>query len=290
MNMRNRSICFPAVILLVGCRTETVEPAAGPSVASKATALAPAAPEFGAPVAYSTSPTASVWMQPMDLSTSVGVTPLAVKFSGKGAIGSGTLADAAARLTLRTWPELESVAITTRATDTTPTAPAQVEAVPSAPLSDRWYVLTLAALPAGASFEAGYPVKRLSDTSYGVRFRPGEEAVVTQIRVCPKVDGQVSVAVDLSERLIARDSDSPLLNLPPAVASLCGATTRPLPPSGAKTIMFTCTAMDLGRAVQVELRGSALRTVAGSAVPALVHSFVPGTVEKWADGCRVFRP
>jgi hypothetical protein len=147
-------------------------------------------------------------LEPMDMMTAVGNSPLHVLVSKLGtADASDVLERVAAAVQLRTWPELDEVPTTTSQSVEGPGAGDQagyghVYLQPSTPLTDRWYALVLESVPSGVDLPAFASVHTTDSGKHVARFRVGSEPVVTGLRVYAKEAQKQVVYVDFSERVV----------------------------------------------------------------------------------------
>jgi len=147
-------------------------------------------------------------LEPMDMMTAVGDSPLHVLVSKLDAAdASRVLERVASAVKLRTWPELAEVATNASksvetSSSTTQAGYGHVYLQPAAPLTDRWYALVLESVPAGVELPAFASVHQTEAGKHVARFRVGSQPVVTGVRLYDK-EGQKQVAyVDFSERVV----------------------------------------------------------------------------------------
>lgn len=180
----------------------------------------------------------SLVLTPDDLLSDTGATPIVVKVSS-GLVSSDTLASIASSTRLRTFPELETVPITTKphVADPFPTgnvgkdsgAPADYDAyvtvTPAQALdSSRWYVLTVDTVPADVRPASLMPIVK-EGPKYGARFRVGSGPVVRQI----EVHGDGTTLIEFSEGVAIDPKSLPTyLSAASADATACTYT----PPGG----------------------------------------------------------
>jgi hypothetical protein len=154
-----------------------------------------------------TRPAPTIQLEPDDLTTATGQTPLQVIVSNLGApVGPDLLGQIARAVTLKTWPNMVDVPITvSKIVDATGTSDqdefAHIYFSTSNPLADRWYALSVLSLPAGAKWTKFANVLTLKDGSRVSRFRPGSDPVVAGIRVYAKDSSKEVVYVDFSEHV-----------------------------------------------------------------------------------------
>lgn len=183
---------------------------------------------------------------PDDLTSDVGAAPLT--FNVNGNISASDLQAVADGVSLRTYPELQPVSVTTTThlAETAPTGPmpktdaaappvdvnaysSYVVVLPTSALTqDQWYVVTVDTLPAAVKPPGLGPLKKESPR-YGARFRLGSAPVIRQIDAIQ--DGTLIVrfseAVAVDEKTVAN-----LLKVANPDSSECsyvpnGSTTPP---------------------------------------------------------------
>jgi hypothetical protein len=220
----------------------------------------------------------------------------------------------AGTVTLRTWPEQAIVpSKIARIVDASGKSDqdefAHIYLTPSAPLADRWYALSIDALPPGAAWPVFASVLDAKSGARVSRFRVGSEPVVAGVRVYMKDPATKVVHIDFSERITG---DARLIDAtysggsslgcqpevaappPPPSAGAAGAT----PPPGARadasvtSVRLTCATIDLQRPLQLDIRPG-LRSTSGPALNSgrAVRQVVnPGDWIDWGDGAKLFRP
>jgi hypothetical protein len=153
-------------------------------------------------------PTPALQLEPMDMMTAVGDSPLHVLVSKLDAAdASSVLERVASAVKLRTWPELEEVPTSSSKSVETSTSTMEagyghVYLQPTAPLTDRWYALVLDFVPPGVELPTFASVHKTEAGQHISRFRVGSQPVVTGVRLYQK-EGDVQVAyVDFSERIL----------------------------------------------------------------------------------------
>jgi hypothetical protein len=204
----------------------------------------------GAPLAM--QPLAA--LQPMDLMTSIGDTPIEITIVPRGTtVNDGFLNGVKNRIALATWPEMSAVGFDVSiSNETSPkqldngadVAPRAILRVrPAKPLDDRWYVVSLNAsdLVEVPSIQAQM---RLANGAVGSRFRPGSEPALWGVRFAGKGPDEIVVMVDFSERLPSATLRQISLAQMGSTGSLCelmeptAAQAQDLPT--AKTVTFLC--------------------------------------------------
>jgi hypothetical protein len=174
----------------------------------------------------------TVQLEPMDMMTAVGESPLHVLVSKLRADDANALDRVAAAVSLRTWPELEEVAaISSKSVENSGSSEqsgyGHVYLHPTTPLADRWYALVLDAVPSGMDVPAFASMHTTESGQRVARFRVGSQPVVTGVRIYQK-EGQKQVAyVDFSERVVG-DAQSVVVTGP---SGRCQGVPAPAAPS-----------------------------------------------------------
>jgi hypothetical protein len=310
------------VVMSTGCSQDQSSKAANLQTASrKSGPVDPAAVSSQAPADEGrfppgpTRPAPTIQLEPIDLTTSTGQTPLQVLVSNLGGpVGMGPLNQIARSVTLRAWPEQTVVAVSvSKIVDATGNSDedefAHIYLTPSSPLADRWYALSVDALPQGISWPAFANVLDVKGGARVSRFRVGSGPVVTGVRVYAKDPTRHLVYVDFSERVAG---DMKLVNVsyggggapgcqpdsarPPA--SSPGASSGISAPAGAPadtsvtSVRLTCGIIDMQRALQIDIPPG-FRSTSGPALNAgspLRHVVNPADWVDWGQGGKLFRP
>ncbi len=277
-----------AIVILTGCRSAAPEPAAGEKLPAAPSSVPPRFPQAAPPAERPT-----VWFEPMDGTTNVGTTMdprVAVDGWGRP-IDAALLKQLASGVSLVTWPEMTEVPATVEVTEGSKESDPRgtVKMKPNAPLSDRWYALTVAKLPSELSWPKYSAQDVLPNGSVAARFRTGSEPTLTGIRVCPKG----TVALLLSERV---DAALPLSDIVTIVhvgdsGPSCKPLTQPSP-QGMGDITFACTGMKESMPTKVSI-GPGLKGLSGVAFAdgaVTVHQFTTADLPIWGPGCGMFKP
>jgi hypothetical protein len=267
--------------------------------------------------AESGRPDPIVQLEPLDLTTSVGSSPLHILVANAGdPVGAELLQRIADTVKIKTWPELDDVSATvSEITDTTGNSGedeyAHIYLAPSSQLSDRWYALYVEKLPQGVAWPVYSSTLTLADGSHVSRFRIGSEPVVASVRVLQGAQKR-AVYVDFSERI---SGDSSLVGLSYArngVATSCkaqsmtpaavstatdgssGVSTNTKPSDvSAKDIRLSCSdAVDSGQPIQLTIRPG-LRSASGPSVGGgrmLQFRIDPSEWRDWGNGTKLYRP
>lgn len=199
------------MIGLVACRGEqklapAENPPKGAGVATEGP-LGPVRPGSELPprpAADRQAPT--VRLEPVDLVTSFGETPLQVWIEPNGhSLDEESLSQVVKRVSLLTWPERVSIPVRIRYKPRSGVPGedqfARIFIEPEERLADRWYALSLENPP--APFRMANDPGNFEEISRGVyvaRFRTGSEPIVSALREYAKEDVRI-VYVDFSERV-----------------------------------------------------------------------------------------
>jgi hypothetical protein len=150
----------------------------------------------------------TIQLEPMDMMTAVGDSPLHVLVSKLRADDANDILDRVAEaVSLRTWPELEEVRTASSSSVENSGSSEQagyghVYLQPATSLADRWYALVLDAVPGGVDVPAFAGVHVTDTGKYVSRFRVGSQPVVTGVRLYEKEGRKQVVYVDFSERVL----------------------------------------------------------------------------------------
>lgn len=231
--MRHRLFFIYAVAVTLavaygyGCRTESVEAnsssieAGGGPAGSVVLGQESDVPSTTPPpeLAAVPSPEDSVLlsMVPGDMTSSVGETPLRVNV---GAVATAELlAKLATAIELRTYPDLSPVrfnVVTVPGHEPEEPSPEGVanpsaeallrqhsylQIVPTSPLRNSWYVLSLKEVPKGLRPVVGAGSVDIRGSAYAVRFHPGSAPTLTRVLLCQKSQKRGKVVFEMSENL-----------------------------------------------------------------------------------------
>lgn len=229
-------------------------------------------------------------MTPSDLTSALGASPLQVTIDNlSAAVGVELLAPIAAEVGLVSWPEGDSVPVTTELEEFEPRredglqvfGSGKVTVTPGAPLGQRWYLLYLAEV-SGAVHLADPPrLRKLADGRAGVRFMVGSDPRMTWVRRCLG-DGGTSgkVVVDFSETVVLDSADA-------LTVEASGACVRPLSDGGVgvgRSFSFACDGLSSSTSIRVvvadTVAGLSGRPVRGAGLPT---DFLPGAFETGND-------
>jgi len=254
-------------------------------------------------------PRPALQLEPMDMMTAVGDSPLHVLVSKLDAAdASRVLERVASAVKLRTWPELDEVPTTASrsvetSASTTQAGYGHVYLQPAAPLTDRWYALVIESLPAGVELPTFANIHKTDSGQHISRFRVGSQPVVTGVRLYEK-EGQKQVAyVDFSERVVGdalgvvvtgpagKCQGAP----PPAAAKRSGLPSKgdgaseEVPADGetsTASIQLACSGrLDVRDDLNVEIK-SGFRSASGPQLNAGKALRVKATAAGWSDWGR----
>lgn len=232
-----------------------------------------------------TRPLPTVQLEPLDLATSVGSSPLHVLVSNLSApVGQSALEAIGTSITLKTWPELELVPVTYEYKDASGSSAednfAHVYLKPTSPLSDRWYALYTKELPAAVTWPAFSNVYTTKSGEKVTRFRVGSEPVIASIRHYPD-DPKQMLFVDFSERV--EGDFAAKLTVPGCQRANMGEGVS------ANSVRFSCPGLDRAKGLEIAV-AAGLRSVSGRDVAARHLSIGPTDWSEWGEGGRIHKP
>jgi hypothetical protein len=148
-----------------------------------------------------------VRLSPGDLWTNRGDAPIRARIEDERPIATEALERLAARLSVRTWPEMEEVPCTVVTSPMGADPPDDpypfVELRPVSPLEARWYVFRADGLPADFSWVVYPGALPLADGTLGARFRPDSFPLLMDLHVCSAEGLRTRIGLDFSERVTA---------------------------------------------------------------------------------------
>lgn len=267
-----------------------------------------------------TRPPPALWLQPTDLMTSTGETPIRILLDNSGApVDSALLDTVAAAAELRTYPGLAPVSVTSKtfnpAPITTPAdtptkggapsaptgsgtnQPAYVELTPTAALKDSWYVLSLKSIPAGVR-TAPWSAPTPPVGAYAVRFHTGSHPVLSRVLLCRKAPGVHRAVFEFSENVQATSVAVDLaarVEQPGAGKACAYANSGPLAASSMRWLDANCTGFAEAAPWRISLApgltapgGEPVRTFNGDVT--LQQDVDWATLVDGDNGCKVWRP
>lgn len=262
----------------------------------------------------------SLWLQPGDLMTSTGETPIRVTLDAPDApISTELMASIASVVQLHTFPDLAPVPVTVTThipqvfktpTDNPsknvpaptkgtfdPSDRAFVELQPKSKLPDSWYVLSLTKVPAGVrTVPWAAPTSPIG--AYGVRFHTGSRPTLSRVLFCEKGSGATKVVFEFSENVrgMEASTSSQLVSVQqPALKKACTFVESGPTPSSSRWLHLSCSDFSLAEPWEIILNpglaspsGDALATFAGA--KSVQQSLDVAKLPDSGDGCRVWRP
>jgi hypothetical protein len=233
-------------------------------------------------------------------------------------VGATLLGQIAGSVTLKTWPEQEVVATAvSKIVDATGRSDedefAHIYVATASPLSERWYALSIDALPAGAAWSPDSNAFALASGGRATRFRVGSQPMVAGVRVYGQGQGKQVVYVAFSERV---PRDSKVVGIAQVdgktascvrEASVVPASAMPVPgvdgtglklpangvaDSGVGGIRLTCTGgVDLSQTLRLDVQLAAKTDSAVASVgQALQVAMGPASWIDLADGGKLYKP
>ena len=283
------SICLVACTKVQPADT-TQQPPPSTEKPGSGTETAPPMGNGPVPSAAPARPNPMVWLEPVDLTTSVGETPLRLSVDNLGApVGEGRLAEIAAEFSLVEWPEMRSVKTTVDSRDLETEAFGRrtfVTIRPEAPLAGRWYALRLAKVP------SGFTVPTIAETAAGTgpllaRFRPDSYPTLTGVRICQKGDS-ASTTIHTSEAVVGEDAQEKVVLS--GGLERCDTIQLPSPTLAVSEFAYKCRMPAVDRALSFEFHagfsarsGVPLRTKESALTGR--YSFTLNDAEKWPENC-----
>ena len=163
-----------------------------------------------------TKPPPTLWLQPGDLVTSTGETPIRAWLDNQGApVDPKLLSAIASVLELREYPSMKLVAVdkteynppvVTTPSDNVPTTQASTDErayvglQPKAPLAKSWHVLSLSSVPTGVQL-APWSAPTPPVGAYAARFHVDSHPILTRVLICKKDQGVHRVVYEFSENV-----------------------------------------------------------------------------------------
>lgn len=307
-----RVIGWGFAIMLLGCHKEQSELGASGAPANSG----PAVDEGRLPAAGPPMPGPTiVQVEPIDMATSIGTTPIQLIVSNSGGpVGQATLTQIAAAVSLKTYPEMGDVPLAiSNIVDTTgqpgQDAYAHIYLSPKSPLADRWYGLSVGALPSTVNWPPFPSMLALAGGANMARFRPGSDPMVAGVRSYAKAGGVSIAYVDFSERVTGAVNaiqlayadgaatscvaDDPAAPTPIADTPNAGVTSgKAQAATSFSTLSFNCgAAIDYGRPIVLSI-AQGLKSTSGAALnrgAAAQHTIAPADWTSWAGGGKLWR-
>jgi hypothetical protein len=327
-----RTVLLLFVGLCLGCRAGS-HSAAGKSPTDQTFAPADQSGESKFPssaAAEPVRPPPTIIIQPTDLTSSVGTSPIVVGVDNLGdRVGNDILGLLAKEIRLQD-AQGAPVPIGTTIMDASGSTYgpsgyrtneiARIVVVPQSPLKNEWHVLRISATPAGLAWPGLSDMETLPDGSRGVRVAPGSHPTPTSIRLCDKGQGLWVTIVDWSERIVypedvrtiadVQEESSGLTSCVPDPAISTDGTTESLrflcqnfPATGAKLSIGLTRTIRSSSGTSAEFSSAppdatgALRVpsssgpVSGSVGDGKVWTHLNvSDMKPWGEGCRIMRP
>lgn len=257
----------------------------------------------------------TLWLQPADLMTSTGDTPIQILLDNGGRpVATGVLSTLAASAELRSYPDMKLVPVDivphntselilpddhptkgTTPPNLVPPSPLEhafIELRPKSRLPESWYVLSLSKVPSEVRAVPWAAAKPLAGV-YAVRFHTGSHPVVKRLLVCDKGAGATKVVYELSENVQASAgvNDGASLFSARQEKARCGAVTAGPATSSTRWLQVSCENVDPAEPWKVRLgaglvsrSGVPLTTFSGAST--LEHTFLSSSLPQSSDGCR----
>ncbi len=86
-----------------------------------------------------------------------------------------------------------------------------INVVPSQPLSDRWYVLSLSSVPSGVTTDRSGTTSDARLGAFASRFRPGSGPVIQNLQLCAPSSGGTKAIASFSEGVVIDNNSFPTL-------------------------------------------------------------------------------
>lgn len=329
-----RSAICSALVVLWGCTTGGAPPSPSPSDTGKPV-VTPANDKTGKSESTSvlapdelgrqpktrqgapTPPAPTLWLEPGDLLTSTGQTPIRALLENAGRpVPPELLSAVAAQLELRDYPGLNVIQSTFTvynppelvptkdnpekgATVSTPLAPetrAYVELKPKSALSESWYVLSLKTVPKGIQL-APWSAPNPPIGVYAARFHTGSQPVISRVLFCDKGGAKTRAIFEFSENVAPGTVGFDAAIRIQQQGNFCKyASSGPMPNASAKWIDQDCVGVSTASPLHVQLnRGLQsglkvpVRTFKGDET--LDVDIDPTALTKeGGDGCVAWRP
>jgi hypothetical protein len=263
-------------------------------------------------------PQPMLWLQPGDLSTAVGDTPIRAWIDNLGApVGAEVLRDVASRLELRQYPSLLSVPFevvtydppvvtappdpTTKGVDVQRQDPgerrAYVELRPLTPLTDSWYVVALKSKPESVGL-APWSAPKPPVGTYAARFARGSAPVLSRLLLCNKGD-RLRGIFEFSENIqtpVGRVESHVRIENPRTGAACAHASSGPVPNTSMKWVDQDCTGFSPTETLRIIINPGLTSTqgrpvtMLGGGTSSLRQDVVLHQLPDSEQGCKVWRP
>ena len=318
-----------AALTATGCSRSggTAENRTDPGAAQKSQhqEALPPPPELGRSMPGTPGPSRPqpvLWLEPGDLLTSTGPTPIRAWLDNQGdPVSEALLAEVANELQLSAYPSLEPIAFDVVTQNVTPVAVApnsankqasdeQARAIPSTPssgdrayievqpkgsLASSWYIFSLKSIPTGVRV-APWSAPNPPVGGYAVRFHTGSQPVLVRALFCEKAPGHHRAILEFSENLKASGDFETLVSVEqPATKTKCvHGTSGPVPAASMRWIDQDCHGASKSDPWRLSIRpglesanGTPLRRFAGEM--SVDELFDIAALPDGDHGCKVLR-
>lgn len=254
-------------------------------------------------------PLPTIQIQPLDLTSSVGASPIVVGLNSSGRpVGEALLKALASEIRLYELDAGNEIAITTTIQDVSSetygpggyprSQLASVRVEPKEPLRDVWHVVKVLAVPPGVERPRFSALQTLPNGTLGARFAAGSHPRPSAIRVCSKEKDVVVAIVDWSER-INYPKDPGQAATAREVLGIDSVDCLPDPKlaghESTPSLRFVCAGMSLNGGRLALRLGPQINSPSGGTFDS--SGFTGGdtevafeSMEVWGDGCRMLRP
>ncbi len=221
---------------------------------------------------------------PADFTTLWGAQPLLVAVGNGPTIDRAWLDDLASRVSLRTWPELETVPSTaTVEVAASAGETARVTVTPATTLSERWYALHLSGLPFWATAQS----HTMADGAYVARFSIGSDPRVSSVTFAGG-PSKHRLYLALSESVLASVSPAQLVQVRDAGATVACTDVSFTASTPLDTLPFDCPT--LGEFPDEIAVGSGLVSTTGVPLVPLVLEKADLTLSSCGTSCEAAGP
>ena len=200
---------------------------------------------------------------------------------------------------LRSWPDLSEISAATSIDSTMEKGSLadrfDVDIMPSTPLVEGWYFLSLLEVPQGFDLHPSQSLHEASDGSIGTRFRIGSEPLLLGIAVCPKEAEKSRVYFHFSELIKVTKAMDMIITLSQTDGSFQGCDPSSGSPGGDYERYFDCVGLDMtspltiivGEGIQ-SMTGVPMKDLTGKT--AFTYLFTPASLSEYLSGCGFYRP
>lgn len=320
------------LILLASCSTSgqsenaSSSPIAKPSESShrdessmekggQANSVPPPAELGRQPSAGPRIPDPMLWLEPGDLLTSTGETPIrALLENGGRPVTPELLAELASQLELLEYPSLKVVPTSVTTYNPKPIVPtrdraekgatanapprqetrAVVELKPKMQLAKSWYVLALKTVPKGVQLSPWSAAKPPAG-AYAARFHTGSQPILTRVLFCEKSDSKFRTILEFSENVTSESGFESSVRIQQKGKTCVYASSGPASQASSKWIDEDCAGFSTSASVHIHLAPDLqssekvpVQRFNGEQTADLDIELT--TLPKESDGCAVWRP